>query len=158
MLANLFRAGTLGSNSHFSISLSLLRFPGQYACPWGSKASVVFLLRGESEMGQVGAGRTVWTEHVIKSWPWSSDPCWPRRPWSLASWCFLVPEHSYPGILTAPRLGLSMLLHFQAARHPEKRALYLKDKSNEPHVSLFRGKAETGESRFMQRRRLALNW
>lgn len=45
-------------------------------------------------------------------------------------------------------------MHFQAARHPEKRALYPKGKSNEPQVFLFRGKAEAGESRFMQRRTL----
>lgn len=49
-------------------------------------------------MGQVGAGRTVCIEHVIKPWPWDSDLCWPWRRYQVSR-CILVPEHSCPGIL-----------------------------------------------------------
>lgn len=72
MLAEVvFRADTVLSNSDCSISIS-----GALQCvpPWGSEASVAFLLRGEGN-GASRAGRIVCAEHVIKPCSRSSDLC-----------------------------------------------------------------------------------
>lgn len=118
MLAHVvFRADTLVSNSHCSISISVALFPvifGSACAPLGLQSFCCLPPEMKEWNGARGAGRTVCSGHVIKPWPRSSDLCCPWGPWSLASWCTLVPEHSCSGILTVLGLVLFCTSRLQA--------------------------------------------
>ena len=143
MLAKLvFRADTLVSNSHCSISISvaLSSVISSSACaPLGLWSFCCLLSERRVKWGMWGREDCVIREDCVT---WSSDLCWPWGPWSLASWGILVPEHWCPGILSA--LGLSIVL--PGSRPSQRRGHCLKGKSNEPWVFLFRSKAEAGDS------------